>query len=201
MRRHLSSWILASGMIAICGCQSWSQIGQAVPGGSRVPPPGTGTYNVPSSYYNNGAGAKSGALSSTDSAPSATGGQVRTASAQALPSTNQQPAANSEVATANWQIPTVDQVRSGVNNSAATALNNVSSRANQAVQSGTSRAAAAVDKYTNPLLGAVQQPANPASQSLSDSSPTPTTGNSLPGASAAASRPADEPQLDWQPPQ
>ena len=177
MRRHISGWLLAPWVIALCGCQSWSQVGQGIPGGARVPPPGTGTYQVPSSYYNNGV-PKVGAAST--SAPNIAGAPVRTASAQALPSTG--PA----VATANWQMPTVDQMRSGINSTASAALDGASQRANQMVESGTARAAAAVDEYTSPVLGsAPPQASSPASRSLSDSSQDATDG----------------PSLDWQPPQ
>ena len=36
-----------------CGCQSWSPSTWAVPAGSRVPPPATGSYQHQSAYYNN----------------------------------------------------------------------------------------------------------------------------------------------------
>ena len=52
MRRILSAMSLTYFVVASVGCQSWSQVGQGFPAGSRVAPPGTGTYNVPSSYYN-----------------------------------------------------------------------------------------------------------------------------------------------------
>ncbi len=63
MRFKLFSWFLLALALSITGCQAWSQMGQNIPTGSRVPAPGTGTYQVPSSYYNNGA--KTGTVGST----------------------------------------------------------------------------------------------------------------------------------------
>ena len=187
MRRHMSGWLIAFWGFALCGCQSWSQVGQGIPGGARVPPPGTGTYQVPSSYYNNGAAPKAGTVSTNTQTPGAANtstAPVRTASAQALPSTG------ANVSTANWQVPSIDQMRSGINNSAAAAVDGASQRANEFVQSGTSRAAAAVDQYTSPLLASEPpQSTSPASRSLSDSSQN------------GSQDTATVPPLDWQPPQ
>ncbi len=59
MRRIVSA-IGVMSLAAMGGCQSWSQVGQGFPSNTRVAPPGTGTYNVPSSYYNGGKGAAVG---------------------------------------------------------------------------------------------------------------------------------------------
>ena len=37
----------------LVGCQSWQGAGFPMQNATRVPPPGTGTYPVPSGYYNN----------------------------------------------------------------------------------------------------------------------------------------------------
>lgn len=211
MVRRVSGVFLATCMAAAClavasGCQSWSQMGQGIPSGSRVPPPGTGTYQVPSSYYNNTSGAKAGTASTSQApAPGGAGSSsVRTASADSA-------AGSGGVTTANWQVPTVDQMRTGINNTAAAALQNASNRANQAVQSGTSRAAAAVERVADPILaGAALPPATPMGTASSNAAGSPTSNpasrslSDLPSASTAsgaASAPADDPQLDWQPPQ
>jgi hypothetical protein len=169
MRTVMSGWLLACLVSAVGGCQSWSQ----VPGGSRVPPPGTGTYPVQTNYYNSGA--RTGAVSSnTNPAGSAASTTPARTASQPLPSTT-----TTGATTASWQPPTVDQMRTGINNTASAVFEDVGSKANQVVQAGTTRAAAAAEKYTAP----VQQPANaPASRSLSDSETS------------------QDPQLDWQPP-
>ena len=189
MRRILSATSVAFLLAAIGGCQSWSQVGQGFPAGSRVAPPGTGTYNVPSSYYNgpkasgvNTGAVNTGALNGNAGiAPNGTMG--RTAS---FP----QGQMASEVTPAAYQIPTVDQMRTGINNTAGAVLNDVSNRANQAIQNGTARAASTVQQYTPPGFDSAP-PAfaapNSASQSLSDSSPPP-VGEAGP------------PKLDWQSP-
>lgn len=41
--------LLAAG---ICGCQTWAPGAFPMQNPSRVPPPGTGTYQLPSGYYN-----------------------------------------------------------------------------------------------------------------------------------------------------
>jgi len=40
-------------VISMSGCQSWSPSNWAVPSGSRVPPPPTGSYQHQGAYYNN----------------------------------------------------------------------------------------------------------------------------------------------------
>ncbi len=184
MRRILSAISFACLLAALGGCQSWSQVGQGFPAGSRVAPPGTGTYNVPSSYYNGPkAGTASTAAPGGNAGVSPAGNTGRTA---ALPQ-GQTP---NEVVPAAYQIPTVDQVRTGINNTAGAVLNDVSNRANQAIQNGTARAASTVQQYTPPLYDnsapAFAAP-NSASQSISDSAP-PTSGDAGP------------PKLDWQTP-
>lgn len=68
MLRSLSIYSIACSMIFLCGCQTWSNGGYPLQNVSRVPPPGTGTYQLPNGYYNN----------TTAVSPS---GQVMTASA------------------------------------------------------------------------------------------------------------------------
>lgn len=221
MRRQVVGWVLASLAVSVSGCQSWSQVAQGIPSGSRVPPPGTGTYQVPSSYYNNGAAAKTGAVSSnaqpaggTNTAAAAnnttTASNTTTArtASQALPSTG--PSAGAPTATtAQWQTPPIDQLRSDVNNTASAVFNNVASRANQVVQAGTARAAAAVEQYTDEAVGAMIPPgAPPANLSATPANfAAPSTSASSRPTSAATARslsdkaPAEEPQLDWQAPE
>lgn len=187
MRRILSTMSLVCVVVAIGGCQSWSQVGQGFPAGSRVAPPGTGTYNVPTNYYN---GPKTGTASTA----------VPSGNASATPATNStagrtvgypQGQVPNEVTPASYQLPTVDQMRAGINNTAGAVLNDVSNRANQAIQNGTARAATTVQQYTGPVFDNAP-PAfaatNSASQSISDSAPLPSTAESAP------------PKLDWQPP-
>lgn len=182
MRMVMSGCLLAFFVSTVGGCQSWSQVGQGVPGGSRVAPPGTGTYQVPSSYYNNGA--RTGAVNSTSNpaASIAASGAATTAAGSGTERTASQPLPTTGAAgatTASWQPPTVDQMRTGINNTASAVFNDAGSRANQVVQASTSRAAAAVEKYTDPTQPAATPPAT---RSLSDTEP------------------ASVPPLDWQPP-
>jgi len=37
----------------LAGCQSWQGTSFPIQNATRVPPPGTGTYQLPSGYYNN----------------------------------------------------------------------------------------------------------------------------------------------------
>jgi hypothetical protein len=207
MRRQVAGWVLAGLAVNVSGCQSWSQVGQGIPSGARVPPPGTGTYSVPSSYYNNAAGAKTGTVS-TGAQPAAAAGSAATgASNNTAARTAAQPlsansagstaAAPATATTAAWQVPTVDQMRAGVNNTASAVFDDVGNRANQVVQAGTARAASAIEKYTDPAPSLRPAAASPASAPATSPQPS----------AAAASRslsddaPADEPQLDWQAPQ
>lgn len=155
--------------------------------GTRVPPPGSGTFNVPSNYYN---GPKAG----TASAP------VPSGNANAVPSTAgttgrtvsyQQGQVPNEVAPASYQIPTVDQLRSGINNTAGAVLNDMTGRANQAIQNGTARAADTVQQYTGPVFDSAPPafaPSASSSQSISDGAPLPSTTEAAP------------PKLEWQSP-
>ncbi len=184
MRRILSTTSLAFLVAAIGGCQSLVSSWPGLPYGSRVAPPGTGTYNVPSSYYN---GPKAGAAST--GAVSGNTGVVPNNTMGRTASMPQGQMAN-EVMPAAYQIPTVDQVRTGINNTAGAVLSDVSNRANQAIQNGTARAASAVQQYTPPAFDSAPPAfATPgtASQSISDAAP-PTTGDAGP------------PKLDWQTP-
>ncbi|MCC6509973.1 MAG: hypothetical protein IT423_12775 [Pirellulaceae bacterium] len=185
MRAVMSACYLALLVGAVSGCQSWSQIGQGIPAGSRVAPPGTGSYPVPSSYYNTPkaggvpSSPGSAAVGASSSAVPAGGAAQRSAAMPANPT-------GSGVTTAAWQPPTVDQLRTGVNQSASAVINNATTRANQVVQAGTSRAAAAIEQYTDaaPEVPVVDNnpPSLSASRSLSDSPPV------------------EPPQLNWQAP-
>lgn len=167
--------------LALSGCQSWSQMSQSMPTASRVPPPGTGTYQVPSSYYNN-QGAKTNTTTSTTNPQ----GNVRTASASA-------PASGmpGNVSTAAWTQPTVDQMRSDITNSTTAAINNLGTQANQAIQSGTTQANAAIQKLAAPVNNWAA--GNPASSSF------PTTSAATGSLSDGAAAPT--PSLNWQQPQ
>lgn len=186
MRRILSAMSLSCFVAAVGGCQSWSQVGQGFPAGSRVAPPGTGTYNVPSSYYNGPKAGAAGAGTINGNASVTPTGNGTLGRAAAFPPA-QTP---NEVVPASYQMPTVDQVRAGINNSAGAVLNDVSNRANQAIQNGTARAASTVEQYTAPVFNNVPPSfavPSTASQSISDSSPPP-TGEGGP------------PKLEWQSP-
>lgn len=224
MRRQVFGCVLASLAVSVSGCQSWSQVSQGIPSGSRVPPPGTGTYQVPSSYYNNGAGAKTGAVS-TSAQPAGSNTTAARTAAQPLPSTGSTAGsaggAPTAATTANWQIPTVDQVRSSVNSTAGAVFDDVNNRANQVVQAGTARAASAVEKYTDPAPSLrpvpaqatnqaagpsmTQQPSNSSQASLA--APTSPAASSRPSSAATSRTLSDrttaqeDPQLDWQAPE
>lgn len=187
MRRVLSTISLICLVAAIGGCQSWSQVGQGFPAGSRVAPPGTGTYNVPTNYYN---GPKAGTASTA----------VPGGNAAVAPATNNtagravgypQGQTPNEVMPASYQVPTIDQMRAGINNTAGAVLSDVNNRANQAIQNGTARAASTVQQYTQPVFDnappAFAAP-NTASQSISDGAPLPSTSEASP------------PKLEWQSP-
>lgn len=68
------------------GCQSWQGANFPMQNGTRVPPPGTGTYQLPSGYYNNNS--TSSLTSATSNAQFAAGGN----SAIAAPASNFVPA-------------------------------------------------------------------------------------------------------------
>lgn len=46
---------LVSACLSFTGCQSWQGAAFPLPNASRVPPPATGSYQLPSGYYNNSA--------------------------------------------------------------------------------------------------------------------------------------------------
>ena len=70
-RSALSFSLIGLSLLTLeCGCQSWSPSTWAVPAGSRVPPPATGSYQHQGAYYNNpstgaAAAAPAAALKST----------------------------------------------------------------------------------------------------------------------------------------
>lgn len=91
----------------LAGCQSWQGAGFPVQNATRVPPPGTGTYQLPSGYYNNSS--SSSALPNSTSqlhAANATTG-IRPVSAAApgtqMPATNL--TASSAVVAATYSDP------------------------------------------------------------------------------------------------
>ncbi len=55
--------LITTALIVTCalstGCQSWQGSQFALPNTTRVPPPGTGTYQLPTGYYNNATSALS----------------------------------------------------------------------------------------------------------------------------------------------
>jgi hypothetical protein len=52
-------------LVFASGCQSWSNMSAPMQSATRVPPPGTGSYNLQGAYYNNPATAQSNNLSPT----------------------------------------------------------------------------------------------------------------------------------------
>ncbi len=50
---NLFSRLLIAVSLSFSGCQSWQGAAFPLPNATRVPPPGTGTYQLPSGYYNN----------------------------------------------------------------------------------------------------------------------------------------------------
>lgn len=60
MKTQPTNWILsvvaAVSVLGFTGCQSWSTGGYPLQNPSRVQPPSTGAYQVPSTYYNNTGG-------------------------------------------------------------------------------------------------------------------------------------------------
>jgi hypothetical protein len=57
--RNLSVCSIACFLLSLCGCQTWSNGAYPLQNVSRVPPPGTGSYQMPNGYYNNGTAALS----------------------------------------------------------------------------------------------------------------------------------------------
>ena len=88
--------LLALSVTTLTACQSWSPAGTPLNNPARVPPPGTGTYQVPSAYYNNSGGNLSQVYSGSDpvamqQAMPAAG--FAAAADGGLPASNVQPAA------------------------------------------------------------------------------------------------------------
>ena len=85
-------------LFGLTGCQAWYGGGYPLQSNSRVPPPGTGSFQVPSTYYNNAGGSVSQVVqgvptnsvaASAMNAPQASQGMAATNMTQALPSTSQ----------------------------------------------------------------------------------------------------------------
>lgn len=239
MRVRIAGWFVSTLAIGISGCQSWSQLGQTMPTGSRVPPPGTGTFQVPSSYYNSSNGA-AGKVGSQSSMPSNTVQTASTTGVSPLPSTaqsanggrpNNQLVGNSfgsppgaVVTTADWQPPSINQLKTGVNNSANAIISGVQNRATQVVQasstraseavqsrtnqasealeSGASRAAAAIDNFTD-TVPSLRPPATASGFSANSTISDSDSGRGLPAARGSLSDTPSpvSPQLSWGAPQ
>ncbi len=179
MRKVMSGCLLAASLSFASGCQGFSRMD--MPSGSRVPPPGTGTFQTPSNYYG---GAKPGAVSPTSTSMTpGTQGSVASSST------------GGQVSTAVWQPPTVDQLRGAINNSANSAMQDAANRANQVVQASTSRAASAIEQYTDPVLQAAASLPPPSNANTNVTSAPPGATRSL-----SDSTPSPAGQLDWQPP-
>lgn len=50
--KHLMGAALIAVAVGLSGCQAWPGANFPVQNTTRVPPPGTGTYNLPGGYYN-----------------------------------------------------------------------------------------------------------------------------------------------------
>lgn len=138
-----AGWLMTilaiGGAIGLSGCQSWSQLGQ--PSGSRVAPPGTGTFQVPSNYYN-GAAPKTSSLGS--SVPT-TNWQANGTASSNSPSTN----STLGVVPASAMRPALDQVRGTINNSANNIVREFQNGASEVVQAGARGATGALQTGTN----------------------------------------------------
>ncbi|MEM8734117.1 MAG: hypothetical protein AAGG44_07840 [Planctomycetota bacterium] len=55
MRFQKTSLSAAACLVALCGCQSWNT-GYPIQSPARVPPPGTGSFQTSSPYYNGAGG-------------------------------------------------------------------------------------------------------------------------------------------------
>lgn len=53
--RTFFDWTLIAACLSFSGCQSWQGAAFPLPNTTRVPPPGTGSYQLPNGYYNNSA--------------------------------------------------------------------------------------------------------------------------------------------------
>lgn len=141
------------------GCQSWSAGGYSMQNASRVPPPATGTYQLPSAYYNGGGGQASNATQNANSSLSARGVSAAPPVGSPLTgvsSTNVQPAGYMAPAGANYPV------NGGSAANYATTASPVSP--NTGFQSG-----AGVTTSNLPTIGG-------ASASLSDTSQVPSLG-------------------------
>ncbi|MFN3190120.1 MAG: hypothetical protein ACE361_06315 [Aureliella sp.] len=72
MRFQTTGLCAAACMLALCGCQSWNT-GYPIQSPSRVPPPGTGSFQTSSPYYN-GAGNYNGTGNVSQNYPAAVPG-------------------------------------------------------------------------------------------------------------------------------
>lgn len=93
---------VAASIVGLCltGCQSWQAGGFPMQNGTRVPPPGTGTYQLPNGYYNN----STSSLVPQTPPLQAVAGNMRPASG-ALPTTDMV-TANPVVSTASFSAST-----------------------------------------------------------------------------------------------
>lgn len=67
--------VLAVGA-SLCGCASWQATPLPIPNATRVPPPGTGTYQLPKDYFNNSTSALPQAATSLHASQSPLGTQA-----------------------------------------------------------------------------------------------------------------------------
>lgn len=117
----------------VCGCQTWPNANFPLQNATRVPPPGTGTYQLPTGYYNN----------NTSALP--TSGQVMQANATSglrtpsggLPTTNLSSTnnlTNNPVTTADFAAPGFAAAN---NQSAGTSAPNFKSASSQNLSGST----------------------------------------------------------------
>ncbi len=69
--RKLFNRSAAALLILGSGCKSWSSDNYSLYNATRVPPPGTGTYQLPNGYYNNAAQPAAGQAAPVNAAPGA----------------------------------------------------------------------------------------------------------------------------------
>ncbi len=87
---HTKQLFYSALLIAIThavGCQSWQGASFPLQNSTRVPPPGTGTYQLPTGYYNNNSTSALAPTGQTMQASNDAAGALRTA-AGPLPTTN-----------------------------------------------------------------------------------------------------------------
>ena len=187
--KQLSYCALLFTIIATAGCQSWQGASFPLQNATRVAPPGTGTYQLPTGYYNNSTSAlaPAGQMMQASNGASST---LRTASGP-LPTTNMtanQSAGNFATSSANSTYPTTG-LSTGSAGAAPTTGLGPQANATDAVQSVNSQAGAVVP-------AAFQSEASGlplgSTTNFSDSSGT--------GASASLSDApnAEVPSLQWQ---